>query len=95
MARETVDQLFGGEATELPPTHNNIHMPVTNQMVDTLAGYLDNIAAAATNAGGGKELAELAASVAILVDTNAVQARELKQIREQINALKNNSKAEV
>ena len=60
-------------------------------MFDTLAGYLDNIEAAATTAGHGTELSDIAASMAILVDTNAAQAKKLKQMREHINALRNSS----
>ncbi len=67
---------------------------VTNEMVDNLAGYLDNIAAAATTAGKGTELADLAASLAILVATNATQAKELKQMREQLNTLRNNQRSD-
>ena len=44
-------------------------------MVDMLAGYLDNISAAATTTRCGTELADLAAIMAILVDTNAAQAK--------------------
>ena len=83
-------QPFGGQAIAqaLP---QQVRLQVTNQMVDMLAGYLDNIAAAATITGCGTELADLASSMAILVDTNADQAKELKQIQEQINALGNSS----
>ena len=48
-------------------------------MVDMIDGYLDNIAAAATTTGQGISLADLADSMVILVDTNAAQAKELKQ----------------
>ena len=60
-------------------------------MVDTLAGYLDNIAAAATTTRGGIELVHLSAIMAILVNTNTAQAKELNQMREQINDLCNNN----
>ena len=44
--------------------------PLTNQMMDLLEGYLDNIEVAATKtAANGDPLAELAASLAISVDT--------------------------
>ena len=45
--------------------------------MDSLAGYLDNIAAAATNTATatGGPLADLAASMVIVVDTNAAQAK--------------------
>ena len=64
---------------------------VTNQMVDTLDGYLDNIAAAATTTGRVTELDNLITSMAILVNTNAAQAKELKKMRYQINAFCNNN----
>ena len=57
-------------------------------MVDTLAGYLGNIAAAATTTGRGIKMADLDARMAILVDTNTAQPKELKKMREHINALK-------
>ena len=44
-------------------------------MVDTLAGYLDNIAAAATTTGRVKEMADLADSMVILVDINTAQTK--------------------
>ena len=58
-------------------------------MMDSLEGYLDIIAAAATqtSADGGL-LAELAASLAISVNTVARQQQEIKRFYEQINALK-------
>ena len=63
---------------------------LTNQMLDSLKGYLDNIAEAATQtAANGGPLAELAASLAISVDTVAKQHLEIKRLLEQINALKN------
>ena len=81
---------FGGQAIAqaLP---QQVQLQVTNQMVDTLAGYLDNISAAATTAGRGAYMDDLAASMAILVDTNASQAKELKKTREQINSFRNNN----
>ena len=43
-------------------------------MLDSLKGYLDNIAAAATQtAANGGPLAELAASLAVSVDTVNIQ----------------------
>ena len=59
-------------------------------MMDSLEGYLDNIASAATQtAENGGPLAESAASLAISVDTVARQQQEIKRLYEQINALKN------
>ena len=63
--------------------------PLTNEMMDSLEGYLDNIAAAATQtAANGGPLAELAASLEMLVDTVARQQLEIKRLLEQLNALK-------
>ena len=62
---------------------------LTNQMLDLLEGYLDNIAAAATQTvANGGSLAELAASLAISVDTVARQKIEIKRLSDQISALK-------
>ena len=65
---------------------------ILHQMLDSLEGYLDNIAAAATqtaaNGGPLAELAELAASLSVSVDTVARQQIEIKQLTEHINALK-------
>ena len=87
-ARDAVGQPFSGQAIEQALPHQ-LQPQVTNQMVDTLVGYLDNITSAATKTGRGTKLVDLAASMAILVDTNRAQAKELKQMREQINALRN------
>ena len=58
-------------------------------MIDYLEGYLDNIAAAATQtAETGTPLAELAASLAVSVDTVARQHIEIKRLTEHINALR-------
>ena len=58
-------------------------------MLDLLEEYLDNIAAAATQTAAiGGLLAELAASLAISVDTAARQQLEIKRLSEQISALK-------
>ena len=58
-------------------------------MLDSLEGYLDNIAAAATQtAANGGPLAELAAGLAISVDTVARHQQEIKRLLEQIRALK-------
>ena len=58
-------------------------------MLDSLEGYLDNIAAAASQtAATGTPLAELAASLAVSVDTVARQQIEIKRLTEHINALR-------
>ena len=60
---------------------------LTNQILDSLEGYLDNIASAATQtATNGGPLAELAAILAISVNTVARQQQEIKRLPEQINA---------
>ena len=62
---------------------------MSHQMLDYLEGYLDNIAAAATQtATNGGPLAELAASLAVSVDTVARQQIEIKRLTEHINTLK-------
>ena len=63
--------------------------PLTNQIMDSLEGYLDNIAAAATQtAANGGPLAELAASLAISGDTVARQQQEIKRLSEQVHSSK-------
>ena len=58
-------------------------------MLDSLEGYLDNAAAAATKTvSKGGPIAELAANLAISVDTIAWQQQEIKCLYKQINALK-------
>ena len=58
--------------------------------MDSLDGYLENIAAAATQTSAkGGPLVELVASLAISVDTVARQQKEIKRLLDQINALKN------
>ena len=53
--------------------------PLTNQMMDSLEGYLENIAAVATQTfAKGGPIAELAASLAISVDTVTQQKQEIK-----------------
>ena len=58
-------------------------------MLDLLEGYLDNIAAEATKMAANKgPMAELAASLAISVDTVTRQQLEITRLSEQISALK-------
>ena len=58
-------------------------------MLDSLEGYFDNIAAAATQAvANGGPLVELSSILAISVDTVAAQSKEIKRIYKQINSLK-------
>ena len=57
-------------------------------MLDSLESYLDNIVAAETQtAATGTPLVELAASLAVSVDTVARQHIEIKRLTEHINAL--------
>ena len=63
---------------------------MSNQMLDSLEGYLENIAAAATQtAANGGPLKELAASLVVYIDTVARQQIEIKRLAEHVNALKN------
>ena len=63
---------------------------LTNQMMDLLEGYLDNIAASTTQTSAkGGPIAELAASLEISVDTVAIQQHEIIVYPKQANALKN------
>ena len=74
-----------GKETE--PERNPPKM--SHQMLDLLEGYLDNIAAVAMQtATTGTHLAELAASLAVSVDTVARQQIEIKRLTEHINALR-------
>ena len=70
-------QPFGSQAIAhtLP---QEVQPQVTKQMIHTLAGYLDNITVAATITVRHTEMADLAASMAILVDTNSAQSKKLK-----------------
>ena len=62
---------------------------MSHKMLDSLEGYIDNIAAAATKmAATGTPLVELAAGLAVLVDTVARQQVEIKRLTEHINALR-------
>ena len=62
---------------------------MSNHMLDLLEGYLDNIAAAATQTeANGGPLAKLAASLAVSVDTVARQQLETKRLTEHIKELK-------
>ena len=62
---------------------------MSNQMLDSLESYLDNIAAAATQTAANEgPLAEFAASMAVSMDTVARQQIENKRLTEHINALK-------
>ena len=54
---------------------------MSNQMLDSLEGYPENIAAAVTQtAANGGPLVELAASLAVFVDTFARHKIEIKRL---------------
>ena len=79
-AREGEQKPFGGSAlfgvapVGKEPEQNENTTTMSHQMLDSLEGYLDNITAATTQtAATGTALAELAASLAVLVDTFARQ----------------------
>ena len=62
---------------------------LTHQMMDSLEGYLNNIAATATQrADPGGPLAELADSLAVSAETVARQQQEIKRLAAQVNAFK-------
>ena len=64
--------------------------PLTNNIMESLEGYLDNIAVAvAQTVAKGGPLAELAASLAVSVGIVARQQQEIKRLYEHINAMKN------
>ena len=60
---------------------------LTHHMMDSLEGYLNNIASAATQtADMGGLLAELEASLAVSVYTVARQQQDIKRLTAQVNA---------
>ena len=62
---------------------------LTHHMMDSLEGYFNNIAAAATQtADQGVPLAELGASLTVSVDTVTRQQQEIKRLTAQVNAFK-------
>ena len=82
-AREGEAKLLGGTAADAEHdkmrqqagTSSSVPAPLPNQMLDSIEGYLDNIAAAATQAvANGGPLAELSARLSISVETMAEQA---------------------
>ena len=96
-SREGEEKPFSGAAAD--EAHNHLRRRVSsssavpasmsNQMLDFLKGYLNNIAAATTQAvENGGPLAEFSVSLAISVDTVAAQSWEIKRLYEHINALK-------
>ena len=64
--------------------------PLTNQMMDSLEGYLENISAAAIKTvSNGGPLVDLAASLEISVETVTRQQKEIKRLSKQVKYLKN------
>ena len=80
---------FGVAPVRNEPEQNESNTPtMSHHMLDSLEGYLDNIAAAATQTvATGTPLVELAASLAVLVDTVARQHIEINRLTEHLNAL--------
>ena len=83
-AREGEEKPFGGAAADKAQyqlhwrvrTSSAVPAPLSNQMMDLIKGYLDNIATAATQAVANiGPLAELSTRLAISVDTVAAQAK--------------------
>ena len=94
-AREGEEKIFGGSALfGAAPVKEEKHKQeeapqMSHQMLDSVEGYLDNIAAAATQmADNGGPLAQLSAILEVSVDTIARQRMETKRLTEHINALK-------
>ena len=94
--REGEQKPFGGSAQfgpasvrkELEKTENN-PPTMSHKILDLLEGDLDNITAVATHTAATKTpLAELAASLAVSVDTVARQQIEIKRLIEHINTLR-------
>ena len=90
--REGEQKPFGGSAqfgpdpvgTEPEKTESN-PPTMSHQILDSLEGYLDNIAAAATQTAATVTLlAELVASLAVSVDTVARQHIDIKRLTEHI-----------
>ena len=71
------DKLRHKAATSSAPT------PLSNQMIDSLEGYLNNIDAAATQAAAtGGPLAELSVSLAVSVDKVAAQENDIESMHQ-------------
>ena len=80
---------FGVAPVGKEPEQKENTPKMSHQMIDSLEGYLDNIAAAATQtAATGTTLAELVSSLAVSVDTVARKQIEIKRLTEHINALR-------
>ena len=68
---------------------------LTHQMMDSLEGYLNNIAAAATHtADPGGLIAELDAILVVSVDTVVRQQQEIKRLTAQFDSFKKKSPQE-
>ena len=95
-AREGVDKPFNGAASDAEHDHMRrkaaaylVPPPLLNQMLDSLEGYINNIAASGTQAlSNGGPIDELYAVLAVLVDTVSVKEKEIKSLYKHINVLK-------
>ena len=95
-AREGENKPFGGAAADtaydqlLRKAAASSAPPVlSNNMLDSIEGYINNIADAATQpVTNGDPLAELSAILAVSFCTSANQAEDIKRLHQQINALK-------
>ena len=80
--------LFGVAPVGNEPPEQKETPKMSHKILDSLEGYLENIAAAATHtAATDTPLAELTLSLAVSVDTVARQQLEINRLTEHINAL--------
>ena len=85
---EVLHRLLQNQSEKKKTKHMGVPQ-TSNQMLDSLEGYLDNITAASTQtAANGGPLAELAAILEVSVYTVARQQLEIKRLTEHVNALK-------
>ena len=79
---------FGAAPVAQDMNKKEVAPQMSNQMLDSLKGYLENIVAAATQtAANGGPPADLEASLAVSGDTVVRQQLEIKRITKHINAL--------
>ena len=95
-AREGEDKPFGGSSAnkahgqmrQKGNTASALLSPLPNQILDSLEGYLNNIAAGATQTAAKRGLpAELSASLLISVKTVSAQ-KKIKRLYKEINDMK-------
>ena len=95
-SREGNNKPFSGAAVDaahnqlcLKAVTSSVPSPLSNHMLDLIAGYINNIASAATQAvANGGPLVELSACLSVLVDTVAAQEKEIKSLIQHVNARK-------